>query len=158
MKESPFPHEGIMTALANESEQSRNRNCGGELYKALTFPWYRSEIELLHGLEGCPDLLLRAVQMSPRSYPRGRYLLNLWIKLGRPHPAVLRARLLALEGREPLPVWLDRSEGTGLVDWSYAAYADMAADSLAQSGSLALLTTPLPGTVEAEVNHRPQDQ
>src|SRR2546423_9034028 len=45
-----------------------------------------SEIDFLHGFEACSHLLCRAAGIQ--QCRRGKKLLSLWIKIGRPHPAI----------------------------------------------------------------------
>ena len=83
--------------------------------------WSLSETECLHACESCPDFLFRASGGTWPSYHRGRDLLDLWIKLGRPHPLALREHLRDRQ-------WSlaeDRKHVEDLVRWAWACFTTM---------------------------------
>jgi hypothetical protein len=119
-----FMSDNFTTAtVSNESERLRPELALDRIEhpQFLEIPATLSETEFLHGCEACPEWLHRANGTS-QSYLRGKHLLSLWIKLGRPHPVKLRRHLLGEAFAEPVPTWIDRHDLIALVNWSWDSF------------------------------------
>jgi hypothetical protein len=91
-----------------------------EYLELLTLGRLRSEVDFLHSLEQC-EAALRRADKTQLPLSRRRELLDLWIKLGRPHPVSLRRRMLGLDGedRRQKDHLMDLED---LVDWSWNSF------------------------------------
>lgn len=79
-----------MSATPSQSGNADDPSTGTFSREQLQLPPSgRSEVEWLHSAEECPLVLQRRHKTS-RSIDRKKELLALWIKLGRPHPVILR--------------------------------------------------------------------
>jgi hypothetical protein len=94
----------------------------------LTLRPDRSEIEFLHGFESCRVALDHA-DKTRQLCLRGLVLLPLWIRLGRPHPLVLRRFLLGSQWPSVDLSEVDPKQIEDFVDWSCEAYEAVRADS-----------------------------
>jgi hypothetical protein len=123
---------GIMSLLSEIVALPRTARISQQL-QALFFDEKRSEIEFLHGAESCPSVLSH-LDKSGIPLNRRMSLLDLWKRIGRPHPAILRGALLNLHSLIDLSSF-NRDDITDLVNWSHAAFSKVREFALSKSPS-----------------------
>ena len=113
--------ERIMSLLSEIVVLPRTPRISQDLLQSLTFDETRSEVEFLHGAESCPSVLSH-LDKSGIPLNRRMALLDLWKRLGRPHPAILRGALLNLHHSLIDISSFNRDDLVDLVNWSWASF------------------------------------
>ncbi|HEV3273009.1 MAG TPA: hypothetical protein VGZ93_12580 [Candidatus Methylacidiphilales bacterium] len=111
---------GIMQILHASVLNGRFDLHNPEYRELVSLGLLRSEVDFLHSLEQC-EAALRRADKTRLPLSRRKELLDLWIKLGRPHPVSLRRRMLGLDGedRRQKEYLMDLED---LVDWSWNSF------------------------------------